>query len=203
MKRKLFSIIGIIIGISLLLGSAYLYFSSGKTVFSSDNLKVNAPETSVTKTIQLKESGNPYKIYLHVTFNLKEMPKENELTLLSYGATFLNGKSQIIEQTSSSYNYRVDRSENADDPKGEHTDTITLFSLSDITTDSYALSIVINPNQLTNNTAEVERFKYEIKSNVIFVHPAFPILGLIVTAVSYFLFPKSKKQAPEKKTDEE
>ncbi len=203
MKRKLFSILGIVIGALLLLGSAYFYFFSEKTVYSSDNLKVNAPETSVTKTIHLKESGNPYKVYLHITFKVKEEPKENEYNLLSYGATFLNGKSQIVEQTSSSYNYRVDRGENVDNPKGEHTDTITLFSLSDIPTDTYALSIVINPNPLINKTAEVERFEYEIKSNVIFVHPAFPIIGLLLIVISYIFLPKAKKQIHEKKTDEE
>lgn len=202
MKRKIMTVLGLILGVALILSSVYFYFFSGKTLFSSDTIEINAPETTTTRMLDLKESGNPYKITMDVTYNIARDTGANEYRLFQYTTALLNDRKEVIEQNSSSYTYRVDRGEDAENPVGDKSNTITLLSLKDVPTDTYAISIIITPNVALDRVISLRNFSYAVKSNVIPVHPALPITGVILVIVSYAFLPRTKAAIQQETTDD-
>lgn len=192
MKRRVFSILGLIIGLSLIAASIYFYFFSGKTVLSSDDVVIETPETAVRRTIQLEEKDNPFKVFLNVSYDVENEPKNDEYPLFSYHAALENRSGQLIQEKSSSYTHRVRRGDDEEEPTGKKEDTITLLTMSDIPTDTYALSLVIQPNESLDPTIKLQEFSYQIKSNVTIVHPALPLAGAVLSLVSLIFLPRKK-----------
>lgn len=185
---------GLFVGLGLLLVSTYLYLFTGKIVFSSESMKINAPETSVLKQIALKETDNPYQILLHVNYQVVKEASKHEEILFSYRTTLRNGKNEVIEHKSSSYNYYVQKEREKNKKViGNKSDTITLFTLKDLPTDTYSLSIEISPTEEANSPIILDSFSYAIRKNILSLSPIVPLVGILITGVSYLFLSLSKK----------
>ena len=185
--RKLLAILIFIAGVLLLVIPAYLFITSNKTVFTSDKTSINEPETAITRTVLLEEKNNPYQITMTVNFDIKNNPKQSENHLLSYIASLANSKGETIEQKSSNYTY-------LGNDTGGKSETITLFIQKSLPTDTYAISIVIQPDKTKDSAIKLNSFSYQIKSNILGVHPAFPVAGLLLLPIAYLILPKKPKQ---------
>jgi ABC-type antimicrobial peptide transport system permease subunit len=185
MKRKIVALAGIIIGLLLLLGSGYLYLISNKRIFSSDKTTINEPQTSVTRTIRLEQDRNPYQITMHIAFEIPESHQQNKTNLFAYTTTFSNSKNEIVEQKSSTYNYVTAKA-------GKQSDTITIFTLKDLPTDTYAVTIAVQPDRGKDPAIKLNNFSFEIKEKIMNIHPLIPTLGAVIALISYFILPKKR-----------
>ncbi len=185
MKRKTIALAGIGIGLLLLFGSGYFYFTSNKRIFSSDKTTISDPQTSVTRTIRLEQERNPYQITMHIVFEVPESHQQNKTNLFAYTTTFSNSRNEIVEQKSSTYNYNTNKT-------GKQADTITIFTLKDLPTDTYAVTIAVQPDKGKDPTIKLNNFSFEIKEKIMHIHPLIPTIGAVIALVSYLILPKKK-----------
>lgn len=186
--RRLIASIGFFLGLLLILIPAYFYFTTNKTVFSSDKTVINDPQTSVSRTVLLDGKNSPYQVMLQVSFQISNPPKNADHHLFSYIASLQNSKGETVEQKSSTYKYISDMK-----TTGNQSDTITLFNFKTLPSDTYAISITLQPNPTKDAAITLTSFTYVVKSNVMSLSFYFPLAGLLLLVTAYFLFPRASK----------
>ncbi len=191
MRKKLPFLIGLVIGVSIIVISAYFYFFTEKAIYSSSETAIDTPSTSVTRTITFKENESPHNVYLEVKYDINNT--QDEIRLLSYNAILTDVRGEIVEKKSSSLNHIKTQTNNTQESNAKEKRTINLFKLKTLPSGNYALSLEIIPEQDLSDSVKLNSFSYAVKSESVDLNPILPLSGIVITIISLYLLVRKNK----------